>query len=143
MILNRPQQPSHAVREGKPCCNRGPELCSVLLWLEKEIVPEQKGCESSKSSSAQVYTSTGSSLIPWFPHCSKESYTYDSLSATLQPTPWKEPPSYFVGHTRSVAKKQLPITKGRSNDPGVLMRERHDKAADSNEPKKQILSFFT
>lgn len=114
---------------------------SALLSLEKAILPKQKGPESSKSRSArskltQAASSSGFHTVPRKAAC-------DSLSATFQPTPWKGPLSFSVGHMRSVPKKQLPIIKGRSNNPGVLMGESHNKAVDSNEPRKNILSFFT
>lgn len=68
-----------------------------------------------------------------------------SLSATLCLTPWKEPCSFLVGHIRLlVAKKQLPITKGRSSDSRLLMREKDTtKLLIDNEPRKQSSSFFT
>lgn len=102
----------------------------------------ESNCTKAEGSwEQQEQQCTSSSVIPCFPHCSKESCTWLIVSHTS--APWKEPHSFFVGCTRSVANKQLPITKGRSNDPGVLMRESHDKAVDSHEPRKHSLSIFT
>lgn len=85
VILNRLQQPSHAVREGKPCCNRSPELCSVLLYQSRRVV---RAAVHRGTPAQAAAGSPGSHTVP-------STAAHDSLSATLQSTPWKKPPPFL------------------------------------------------